>query len=103
MSTSVKSASPPPGIEDPPAAVAAPGAAQRMAAGAAPGLAAVLAGGPAAAVLPGLPLPADDRQRHRVPPFPARRRSIFGEEWVGLRYVRMFISDPTFWQVFPTP
>ncbi|MEU1002555.1 MULTISPECIES: ABC transporter permease [Streptomyces] len=26
--------------------------------------------------------------------------SIFGEDWVGLRYVRMFLSDPTFWQVF---
>lgn len=26
--------------------------------------------------------------------------SIFGETWVGLRYVRLFISDPTFWQVF---
>ncbi|MFF8228176.1 ABC transporter permease [Streptomyces caelestis] len=26
--------------------------------------------------------------------------SIFGEEWVGLRYVQMFLSDPTFWQVF---
>jgi putative aldouronate transport system permease protein len=26
--------------------------------------------------------------------------SIFGEQWVGLRYVRMFLSDPTFWQVF---
>ncbi|MET9440985.1 ABC transporter permease subunit [Streptomyces sp. NPDC006610] len=26
--------------------------------------------------------------------------SIFGEEWVGLRYVEMFLSDPTFWQVF---
>ncbi|MFF7733453.1 MULTISPECIES: ABC transporter permease subunit [unclassified Streptomyces] len=26
--------------------------------------------------------------------------SLFGEEWVGLRYVRMFLSDPTFWQVF---
>lgn len=26
--------------------------------------------------------------------------SIFGEEWVGLRYVRMFIEDPTFWHVF---
>ncbi|MBF8189424.1 sugar ABC transporter permease [Nonomuraea sp. K274] len=25
---------------------------------------------------------------------------IFGEEWVGLRYVRMFLNDPTFWQVF---
>ena len=25
---------------------------------------------------------------------------IFGDEWVGLRYVRMFLSDPTFWQVF---
>ncbi|MFD5158160.1 ABC transporter permease [Streptomyces hawaiiensis] len=26
--------------------------------------------------------------------------SLFGEDWVGLRYVRMFLSDPTFWQVF---
>ncbi|MGO3885018.1 MAG: ABC transporter permease [Mycetocola sp.] len=26
--------------------------------------------------------------------------SIFGEEWVGLRYVEMFLTDPTFWQVF---
>ncbi|WP_243882632.1 ABC transporter permease [Cellulomonas dongxiuzhuiae] len=26
--------------------------------------------------------------------------SIFGEEWVGLHYVRMFIQDPTFWNVF---
>jgi putative aldouronate transport system permease protein len=26
--------------------------------------------------------------------------SIFGEEWVGLRYVRMFLDDPTFWNVF---
>ena len=26
--------------------------------------------------------------------------SMFGEDWVGLRYVRMFLSDPTFWQVF---
>ena len=26
--------------------------------------------------------------------------SIFGEYWVGLRYVRMFMSDPTFWDVF---
>ncbi|KUO20714.1 ABC transporter permease [Streptomyces dysideae] len=26
--------------------------------------------------------------------------SIFGEQWVGLRYVEMFLSDPTFWQVF---
>lgn len=26
--------------------------------------------------------------------------SIFGEEWVGLRYVEMFLSDPTFWAVF---
>jgi putative aldouronate transport system permease protein len=25
---------------------------------------------------------------------------IFGEEWVGLRYVRMFLNDPTFWNVF---
>jgi putative aldouronate transport system permease protein len=26
--------------------------------------------------------------------------SIFGEEWVGLHYVKLFISDPTFWSVF---
>ena len=26
--------------------------------------------------------------------------SIFGEEWVGLHYVRLFLSDPTFWSVF---
>lgn len=26
--------------------------------------------------------------------------SIFGERWVGLRYVEMFLSDPKFWQVF---
>jgi putative aldouronate transport system permease protein len=26
--------------------------------------------------------------------------SVFGEQWVGLRYVRMFLSDPTFWDVF---
>ena len=26
--------------------------------------------------------------------------SIFGEQWVGLRYVDMFIHDPTFWKVF---
>ncbi|WP_210584204.1 sugar ABC transporter permease [Streptomyces sp. GESEQ-35] len=26
--------------------------------------------------------------------------SILGEEWVGLRYVQMFLTDPTFWQVF---
>lgn len=26
--------------------------------------------------------------------------SIFGEEWVGFRYVEMFLSDPSFWQVF---
>ncbi|MFS0703137.1 ABC transporter permease [Cellulomonas sp. 179-A 9B4 NHS] len=26
--------------------------------------------------------------------------SIFGEEWVGLHYVRMFIQDQTFWNVF---
>jgi putative aldouronate transport system permease protein len=25
---------------------------------------------------------------------------IFGEQWVGLRYFRLFISDPTFWTVF---
>ncbi|MFJ1749640.1 ABC transporter permease [Streptomyces sp. NPDC088116] len=26
--------------------------------------------------------------------------SILGEDWVGLRYVHMFLGDPTFWQVF---
>ncbi|MFG6191996.1 ABC transporter permease [Nonomuraea sp. JJY05] len=26
--------------------------------------------------------------------------SIFGESWVGLRYVKMFLSDPSFWTVF---
>ncbi|MBG6238515.1 putative aldouronate transport system permease protein [Mycetocola sp. CAN_C7] len=26
--------------------------------------------------------------------------NIFGEEWVGFRYVEMFLNDPTFWQVF---
>jgi putative aldouronate transport system permease protein len=26
--------------------------------------------------------------------------SIFGEEWVGLRYITMFVNDPTFWKVF---
>jgi putative aldouronate transport system permease protein len=26
--------------------------------------------------------------------------SVFGEQWVGLRYVRMFLTDPTFWDVF---
>jgi putative aldouronate transport system permease protein len=26
--------------------------------------------------------------------------SIFGDEWVGLRYVELFINDPTFWHVF---
>jgi putative aldouronate transport system permease protein len=26
--------------------------------------------------------------------------SIFGETWVGLRYVELFIADPTFWKVF---
>ncbi|MGW4801218.1 ABC transporter permease, partial [Nonomuraea sp. NPDC004297] len=26
--------------------------------------------------------------------------SIFGEQWVGLRYVKMFLNDPTFWNVF---
>ncbi|MEU4623495.1 ABC transporter permease subunit [Actinoplanes sp. NPDC023801] len=25
---------------------------------------------------------------------------LFGEYWVGLRYFRMFLADPTFWQVF---
>lgn len=26
--------------------------------------------------------------------------SILGDEWVGLRYVRMFVADPSFWHVF---
>ncbi|WP_083752108.1 ABC transporter permease [Saccharothrix sp. ALI-22-I] len=26
--------------------------------------------------------------------------SIYGESWVGLRYVKLFISDPNFWEVF---
>ncbi len=26
--------------------------------------------------------------------------SIFGDEWVGLYYVRMFIQDPSFWSAF---
>ncbi|WP_084546795.1 ABC transporter permease [Glycomyces arizonensis] len=26
--------------------------------------------------------------------------SIFGDEWVGLRYIDMFINDPSFWHVF---
>jgi putative aldouronate transport system permease protein len=25
---------------------------------------------------------------------------IFGEDWVGLHYVQLFLSDPTFWSVF---
>ncbi|KIR66537.1 MULTISPECIES: ABC transporter permease [Micromonospora] len=26
--------------------------------------------------------------------------SLFGETWVGLRYIRLFLADPTFWEVF---
>ncbi|GAA5187151.1 ABC transporter permease subunit [Rugosimonospora acidiphila] len=26
--------------------------------------------------------------------------SIFGDEWVGLHYFRLFLGDPTFWHVF---
>lgn len=26
--------------------------------------------------------------------------NIFGEKWVGLHYINMFINDPTFWKVF---
>jgi putative aldouronate transport system permease protein len=26
--------------------------------------------------------------------------SMFGEEWMGLHYVQLFLSDPTFWSVF---
>src|SRR3954454_10367096 len=25
---------------------------------------------------------------------------LFGETWVGLRYFKLFLNDPTFWQVF---
>ncbi|MBO3749538.1 sugar ABC transporter permease [Streptosporangiaceae bacterium NEAU-GS5] len=25
--------------------------------------------------------------------------SLFGEEWVGLRYIQLFLGDPTFWNV----
>lgn len=26
--------------------------------------------------------------------------SVFGDEWVGVRYIEMFINDPSFWHVF---
>lgn len=26
--------------------------------------------------------------------------NIFGDEWVGMRYINMFVNDPTFWKVF---
>ncbi|MCZ2822686.1 ABC transporter permease subunit [Modestobacter sp. VKM Ac-2977] len=26
--------------------------------------------------------------------------SIFGDEWVGLRYIELFLNDPVFWEVF---
>ncbi|WP_206079739.1 ABC transporter permease [Propioniciclava coleopterorum] len=26
--------------------------------------------------------------------------SMFGESWVGFRYIEMFLNDPTFWKVF---
>jgi putative aldouronate transport system permease protein len=26
--------------------------------------------------------------------------ALFGDQWVGLHYFRMFLADPTFWQVF---
>jgi putative aldouronate transport system permease protein len=26
--------------------------------------------------------------------------NLLGEEWVGLRYIRLFLTDPTFWNVF---
>ncbi|WP_328751167.1 ABC transporter permease subunit [Streptomyces sp. NBC_00285] len=100
MSTSVKSASPPPGIEDPP-----------RAAGRRP----VQRGGLrralrrdwqlySLAVLPllfflvfrYLPMIGNVIAFRRFQP----GGSMFGEDWVGLRYVRMFLSDPTFWQVF---
>ncbi len=77
MSSSTTSA-PPPGTQDPPPTPpprpAHPLAlAHRLAACAAQGLAALLAGRAAAAVLPGVPLSADDRQRDRVPPVRAGR------------------------------
>ncbi|MFG2465717.1 ABC transporter permease [Streptomyces canus] len=99
MSTSVKSASPPPGIEDPPAAVArpAPRSGWRRALRRDWQLYSL-------AVLPllfflvfrYLPMIGNVIAFRRFEP----GGSMFGEDWVGLRYVRMFLSDPTFWQVF---
>lgn len=98
MSTSVKSASPP-GVEDPPATVARP--AQRS------GWRHALRRDwqlYSLAVLPllfflvfrYLPMIGNVIAFRRFEP----GGSMFGEDWVGLRYVRMFLSDPTFWQVF---
>src|SRR5581483_3523218 len=54
----------------------APPAAPQLAADHLPGLAAVLADGAAAAVLRHLPVPADGRERHRVPHLPAGRPAV---------------------------
>ena len=57
------------------------------------------------AVLPllffaGLPLPADDRQRDRVPPVSPRAATSSARTGSGCSYLRMFLTDPTFWNVF---
>ena len=100
MSTSVKSASPPPGIDDPPRGVTRrPGrrGGRRRALRRDWQLYSL-------AVLPllfflvfrYLPMIGNVIAFRRFQP----GGSMFGEDWVGLRYVRMFLSDPTFWQVF---
>lgn len=100
MSTSVKSASPPPGIDDPPR-TATRRTARRG------GLRRALRRDwqlYSLAVLPllfflvfrYLPMIGNVIAFRRFQP----GGSMFGEDWVGLRYVRMFLSDPTFWQVF---
>jgi putative aldouronate transport system permease protein len=98
MSTSVKSASPP-GTQDPPEPAPLPPAR--------PGLRRALRRDwqlYSLAVLPllfflvfrYLPMIGNVIAFRRFEP----GGSMFGEQWVGLRYVRMFLTDPTFWQVF---
>jgi putative aldouronate transport system permease protein len=99
VSTSVKSASPPPNVEDQPGAAGrpAPRGGRRRALRRDWQLYSL-------AVLPllfflvfrYLPMIGNVIAFRRFEP----GGSMFGEEWVGLRYVRMFLSDPTFWQVF---
>ncbi|WP_406496052.1 ABC transporter permease subunit [Streptomyces sp. NBC_01604] len=104
MSTSTTSA-PPPGTQDPPPARAAPR--RRTRKGARPGWRRTLRRDwqlYSLAVLPllfflvfrYLPMIGNVIAFRRFEP----GGSIFGEQWVGLRYVRMFLTDPTFWQVF---